>query len=188
VVRYTALALGDDWEVRASTEKGAFQRPGARVALVPSVQLMTTRWNLSKFVASFAIIAYPLKFPEADASQLEALRVTDLLWMAYAGPGVGNPVIRPAMDSHRGRPYRVPLYDYDGVPLDGDDAFADESRRDPRDFLHIEGQPEVTTVNDPGDELLYSVAANIRMSWLRSAAVTSTAPIVERVDTGAEIG
>lgn len=188
VARYSALALGPEWEVRLSTEKGTFQRPGAQVQQVPNVQMVTQRWSQAKFVAGYQIMCYPVAMPTADQSQLEALRVLDLLWVAFAGPGAGSPTIRRPVDSQRGLPFRVPLYNYDGIPLFGPAAFAAETARDPRDFLHMEGQPEVTVTPDPGDETLYSVAANIRMSWLRSAAVPSGQPTTGSVRVGAQNG
>lgn len=186
IARYSAIALGGDWEVRLSSELGTFNRPYARVTQVPSIQMLTPRWNLTKYIASYSIVAYPSQMADADASHIEALRVADLFWVALAGPGVGTPVIRAPADGSRGRPSRIPLYDYDGIALDGPQAFADETKRDSRDFLHMEGPPEVVVANDPDDETMYSVAANIRMSWLRSAAVPSTAPTLQSIEAGAQ--
>lgn len=183
VARYVAVAVGDDWEVRPSQERGVFNRPYARIAQVPSLQMVTQRWDVSKLLTTFNILLYPALGADADASHLEAMRVADVMWTAFAGPGVGSPVVRTPVDSHRGRPYRVPLYDYDGIAL-GEPA--DETRRDPRDFLHVEAAPEIQTFIDPQEERAYTLAANIRMSWLRSAAVPSGAPTVQTVTSGAQ--
>lgn len=184
VARYTALALGPDYQVRMSTEKGVFARPAARVVQLPSLQMLTARWNVAQLTASYNIVAWPMPGTSADASNLAALDAADKLWTAFAGPGVGSPTIRRPADSTRGHPYRIPLYDYDGIPLDGATAFAPESARDPRDFLHMEAPPEVQVLNDPDEETFFAVAANIRMSWVRWAAVPSAQPVLQRVDTG----
>jgi hypothetical protein len=187
VARYTSVALGPDYEVRMAQEKGTFNRPYARVVQVPNIQLVTQRWDRAKLIASYNIVAYPVPGVNADASLLAAMDVAEKLWLAFAGPGVGNPTMRRQVDSNmQGRPSRVPLYDYAGVPLDGPAAFVDETRRDPRDFMRVEGAPEVSPFADPDDERLFSVAANIRMSWMRFAAVPSSQPTVSDVPVGAD--
>lgn len=191
VARYTALALGDEWEVRLSSEKGVFNRPYARVAQVPSFSFIPQRLPVVKVLSSYQIVCFPAPGASADVSQLDALGVIDLLWTAFSGPGVqgpGAPAMRAPVDPTRPYTHRVPLYDYAGVPLDGPAAFVDETHRDPRDFLHVEAPPDISPFNDPADERLFSVAANIRMSWLRSAAVPSDAPTTVTVGVGVTNG
>lgn len=172
VKRYVALAVGPDWEVRLSSEKGVFARPYARVAQIPSFQFVPLRLPVVRILSSYQIVLYPTPGLSADESQLSALSAMDLLWNAFSGPGVGM-----------GRTERVPLYNYDGVALT---AGADESHRAAHDFMLVESPPSVTPYVDPANELLWSVAANIRMSWLRSAAVPSTARTTVRVGVGAQ--
>lgn len=187
LARYTALALGEEWEVRLSSEKGVFNRPYARVSQVPSFVFVPVRLPVVKVMSSYQIVCFPVPGREADESQLEVLRVVDLLWNAFSGSGVqglGAPAMRAPVDPHRPYTHRVPLYDYTGVPVSGPTAMVTESNRDPRDFMRVEGLPDVSPFADPADELLFSVAANIRMSWLRSAAVPSNAPATVSVGVG----
>lgn len=187
--RYVALALGPDWEVRLSSEKGTFNRPYARVALVPSMEFSTVRLPQTQIIASFTITALPVPGVTADESQVEAMRVADLLWSAFSGPGVqgvGKPAMRVPLDSNRPYTNRVPLYDYTGVPLTGASAAVDETARSPNDFLRVVSPPNVVPMPDPASELLWAIAANIRMSWLRSAAVPSTASTTTSVTSGAQ--
>jgi hypothetical protein len=173
--RYVALTF-PDFEVRMSSEKGTFARPSATVLMVPSMQLVSESWVTSRLQATFNVTVYPLQGPSPEASQAAALAVVDALWNAFSGPGVAL-----------GHPYRVPLYDYDGVPVSGPGAFADESARHYADYLKVEGPPEVTPVQNPDDELLWSVAANIRMSWLRPSLRPTDAPLVADVPSSGDI-
>lgn len=170
VKRYTALALGDAWEVRLSSEKGVFNRPFATVIQVPTLEYIVESPIRVKVQTVYQIGALPMPAATADLSQFTALDVAEQLFTAFGGPGVGM-----------GFPYRIPLYDYASTPTTGPDAFADEDDRDPRDYLKMEAPASLQVTQNPDDETLWSITANIRMSWLRSAAVPSTAAITANV-------
>jgi hypothetical protein len=73
--------------------------------------------------------------------------VTDDLWRLFVG---GE------------KPYRVPLYDYDGAGLfDGSDS------RNEHDYMRLV-DVNVTTVPDPADSRRPIVVADFRASWRRS--------------------
>jgi hypothetical protein len=170
VNRYIALALGPQWEVRLSSEKGTFNRPYARVIQVPSIELVIESWIASRMQAVYQIVCFPEVGQNADESQANMLEAVDLLWQAFGGQGVEG-----------GRIARVPLYDYYGIPLTGPEAFAVADDRKTYDFLKVEGAPSFVPTQDPDDELLWSVGCNITMSWLRSAVVPSTGNTAESV-------
>lgn len=170
VKRYVSLALGPDWEVRLSNEKGAFRRPFARVLLLPGITFPAQSFVVVKVIATMQIVAFPKRGVSPDASQLAAMDVVEQLWVAFGGPGVAE-----------GHIYRVPLYDYAGVPISGPDSGVDETHRQPHDYMRVEAPPSVDPNVDPDDDSLWSVTANIRMSWVRSAAVPSTAMTTDRV-------
>jgi hypothetical protein len=173
--RYVAIALGDDVEVRMSGEKGVFHRPFAKVTQVPSVQMTVESWHTAKIIAAYQVTVFPVRKDSADESQQEVQRLAERLWVAFGGPGVGTPTLSRVADPTRGFPMRIPLYDYEAIAVRGPAAFATEADRDPRDFMKLEAPPALQLTQNDDDELLWSIAANIRMSWLRSAAVPSTA-------------
>lgn len=174
--RYVALALGPQWEVRMATEKGTFNRPYARTIQVPSIEVVTEAFMRVRIQSAYQIVAFPEQGATAEDGLMNALAAVEALTTALA-PGVDM-----------GRTARIPLYDYAGIPLTGPDAAATETNRDPRDFMKLEGQADIVPYQDPDDDTLWSVAANIRMSWLRSAAVPSAAPMTVSVGVEASNG
>jgi len=61
-------------------------------------------------------------------------------------------------------PYRVPLYDYDGVPLDRPSDVRNE-----HDYLRLT-DVQLNRVPDPADEQRIIVVCDFRVSWLRPTA------------------
>jgi hypothetical protein len=168
--RYVSEALGVGWEVRLAAEKGTFNRPYAVVIQVPSIQYFVESWWTSRVQTVHQVMCYPAPGPSVADSLAGALEITESLWQAYAGPGIGL-----------GHIARIPLFDYAGVPLTGPSSGVVDTARNYNDFMKLEQSPNVTPYQDPNNELLYSVMANITMSWLRNAAVPSTGITVESV-------
>lgn len=81
-------------------------------------------------------------------------------------------------------PMRIPLYDYAGLP---DNVATNDVRRQRNDYLRIVEPPSVSRMVDEHDDLMWAVAANIRMSWRRSTAVTSDLPIIRSVNTSEDV-
>jgi hypothetical protein len=156
--RYVAAALGDAWEVRLSAEQGAFERPYARVRQVASATYILTGGRfLADVNQPFEIIAYPLRGDDPEDAILRAQTVEDALFRTFR------------VGAENGRPLRVPLYNYDGVPLNQPGMWV------PRGFMRVADlstQPFV----DPDDNKLYSVVCDVRLSWRRLAEPTSTGP------------
>lgn len=178
--RYLTLALGDTWELRLSGEEGAFSRPFARVGTAgPGT---TGGSALDRTVTQpFTVVCHPVEMALADDARLEAARVEELLWVAFnvgIDPALAGRVWHgwgPTASWRRAHPLRVPLYDYDGIPLT---APAVESDRD--HVARIVAEPSIEVVAGD-DELLLVVVANIRMSWSRSAAVLSSGVTLDNV-------
>lgn len=176
VNRHVAMAFGDAWEVRLSQQKGDFYRPFVRVTQMPTLTMNAESAVNIRLTSAYQVVAFPSSQSTVDDSQANALAAVDTMYQAFTGPGVG-----------KGRVYRVPLYDYTGIPYVGPEAFATENDRVYCDYLKVEGPPDITLNQDDDDDYLWSIAANIRMSWLRSAAVPSTGRTIVRVDAEAQV-
>jgi hypothetical protein len=184
--RYLALALGPGWEVRLSEEKGAFRRPFARISLVPSLAAETIGWRYSKLTGAWQIAAFPVRGASPDEAQMSALVVHDLLVVAFAGQGFDPGSWPFALDPTRGIPHRIPLFDYSQAAIRGAGAAVTQADRAPSDFMRVEGVPEVQVIQSEADERLFSLAANIRMSWTRSAAIPSSASTTKSFNVEAD--
>lgn len=75
-------------------------------------------------------------------------------------------------------PHRIPLYDYDGVPLDGPDSVS--YARGTRDFLRVVSCP-INRITDPEDDRYWLVTAEPRVTWRRTGRVPSGTQIVQSV-------
>lgn len=75
------------------------------------------------------------------------------------------------------QPSRIPLWDWDGVPLDE----TSEGRETP-DFLRVVDF-QTDEVRDPRDERRRAVVADIRMSWLRAGAIPYAGQVAEELRT-----
>lgn len=83
-----------------------------------------------------------------------------------------------------GAPLRVPLYDYDGVSVN---SGASDLLRPRGDFMRITEPPSLSRLSDDKDDLMWVVAANIRLSWRRSNVVTSALPIIRSVNISEDV-
>jgi hypothetical protein len=152
--RYVALGF-PGWEVRMPLEEGTFRRPSLYVKPVGAPAL-TGPAHAFDTGQRYTIYGYPPPGPTSPESleRAEACR-----WALIRLFRVGIPP---------GAPLRVPLYDYDGVPLDG----AAAGVRFDRDYLRAD-DPSVDLVQLPDDERLFTVTAEIRMSWRSEGRVAS---------------
>jgi hypothetical protein len=156
--RYTYEALGDSWEVRLLVEQGTFDRPGAQV-LEASPQQITGPQNAMDIIQSFSIHAFPEPGVSVVDSLLKAGEAEDCLVRAFR-MGIG--------EGHAGL---VPLYDYEAVPHNAGST----SRRAP-DYARILDL-SIRREQNPSDELLFTVAAEVRLGWRRNAALTSAGKV-----------
>lgn len=164
--RYVAEVLGPGWTVALEADRGEFAYPFARVQAVGD--LIPIGPALYADVSQpMSIQCYPEPALTATESQAAAAAVLDRLERSVSA-GFG-----------KGRPRRIPLYDFDGVPLH-ETSYA----RDPRDFLQVVDF-SARTLPDPEEARNVAVVADVRVRWRRPGGVPfgDTQP-VEEVRTG----
>jgi len=154
--RYVAIALGEEWEVRLQAEEGTFSRPAAIITDAPGGQTIDGPRRAMDIVQTFSINAFPVPGPSVMESLEAAAEVEETLVHAFR-VGVGE-----------GKAARVPLYDYDSVPVT--DGSTSRNRPDYARILDLSvGRPQ-----SPSDELLFTVTAEVRLGWRRNADVPLT--------------
>jgi hypothetical protein len=177
--KYVARVLGPEWEVRLAWEEGLYRRPfcrvgwaGPEVTIGPAHHVDVTR--------PFNLLCHPAEKGTSREATLEAGRVADLLAVgirlrgtAWDEPGdPGDPSSAPVRAV--GRPNRIPLWDWTGVPFN-----ATVAQRFDRDYLRV-ADFSVSVIDDPADELRRAVACDLRLRWRRRGEVAS-GPVLERV-------
>lgn len=160
--RYTALVLGNTWEVRLWGEEGKFHLPFAYVARVPGgTTTEGSAYHGGRVTASFAIHCHPVPGNRVEESILVAGDVEHALNIGFRFQGVDL-----------GRPMRVPLYDYDGIPLGAGsnirhalvDPGSDGVNGVHGDYMRV-ASFGTNLLPDPEDDRRIAVVADIRLSW-----------------------
>jgi hypothetical protein len=161
--RYVAIALGDAWEVRLSREEGAFERPFARVWQVAGTTYPLTggKW-LADMVQPFVISTYPPRGATPDDALLSAQAVENTLYRAFR-VGVGD-----------GKPLRVPLCNYTGVPHDQPGVW------NPPVYMRV-NDLSTQPFPDPDDNKLWTVVCDVRLAWRRVAYTIPDSPAFKGV-------
>jgi hypothetical protein len=152
VKKHVALVLGDDWEVRLWSDDVKSSFPMARVAVTGPVAY-NGHPIYPDATMPLSVYCYDEPLDNVQEGITRAMMVEDALFRAFRGyEGLGAPE-------------RVPLYDYDGVPLEGVDSGSDE--RWASDYLRIL-DCSVSHVHDPTDDRFIVVAADVRTTWRRA--------------------
>lgn len=179
LIRYVALALGDEWEVRPTGGSLAdeFARPFCRVGAATVATTTPIGARQTETRQTFSIVAFPTVAATPEASELEAARVENLLTIAFVRG------IDPALSARgRAHPLRVPLFDYSGVawgqPV-GDDARLGVAR--------VIEPPTASSAADPADARVFVVALDVRLSWTQSIAEPLTGELVQAVPSHGEV-
>lgn len=164
--RYVAETLGDAWEVALEADRGEIDPPFVRV--IPAGDVVRTgspRW--AELVQPFTIDAYPVPAATSPESEQNAAGVIDQLERALS-VGVG-----------KGRPLRIPLYDFDGISLE-ETSYA----RADTDFLQVL-DVSIRRLPDPEDARNIAVVADVRLRWRRAGRLPfdSVEQVVENVLT-----
>ena len=187
--RYAALMLGSPpWNVRIGRVRVSDdQRPVAVVD--PSGPLTTpfartgtlTQGDVQK-ARTLTIMAYPELAATAQQAELAAEELAELLTAGFERGLVtdGTPA------RMIGGPFRVPVYDFAGVAIVGSAA----ERAGPAEpYMHAnvsESGFSVRALQDAMDELRYSVAVTVPLTWWRSGRERPSAPTVTSIPpTGA---
>lgn len=161
--RHVWTALGDDYEVRIEGEEGAFVRPFARVITANEAEFADTTRFLTTMVQPYAIYVYPPAGLDAQDARLIAAATEEDIYQAFK-VGIAD-----------GRPDRLPLYDYDGVPTTEGVVGRGQS-----DFARVTNLT-VGPMRDPTDNRLYTVVVNLRLRWNRTTEPVRGGRVVEDV-------
>jgi hypothetical protein len=155
--RYGALVLGDTWEIHEAAEEGTTARPMVLVRPTAGQQI-SGPFHTMEIIQPFALYAYPAAGETPYESLHAASEAEELLVTAFRIGGVGA-----------GRPGRMPLYDFDASgPDEGSDA-----RQQPDYARVLDFSTERMQATE--DDLLWTVVAEVRLGWLRSALLASEA-------------
>lgn len=150
--RYVALVLGDDWEVRLWGDDVNPGSPFAKVGLAgPTVYSGPAPYVDA--VLPMVVNCYPTPNDLVEVGIIAALEVEDLLFLGF----------RKGVDL--GRSCRIPLYDYDGVPVEGVGSASDV--RFEHDYMRVTDF-SVDRLHDPTDDRLIVVVADVRVTWRRA--------------------
>jgi hypothetical protein len=181
--RYVAQMLGSPpWSVRIQRTRVADdQRPVAVVEesaplLTPFARAATiTQGDVQKSQA-YSIVCYPVLEADASESRQEAGRVRSLLDAGFSRGLVTD----DTPPKNIGAPFAFPIYDFAGVPVVGP-AAARKGPDTPYQHALIDRAFNVRAIQDPEDELRFTVVATVTASWWQPGRVRPPAPIAARL-------
>jgi hypothetical protein len=168
--RHAALVLGDDWnDVRPAEQEGTFDRPFALVERVGSANYSGSA-QLRDVSAGFTISCYPRTDEDPDEAMRHSLLCEERLEDGFNSNIYGH-----------GDVFRVPLYDYSGVPFN-----QSSERRGHCDYLRVTSFA-INRIRDAEDQRLWLVAVDLRMGYRRLGRVpyggrTATRVYVSEMD------
>lgn len=173
--RYISQTLGSPpWKVRLQRTRVADdQRPVAIVesgpVATPQARAAVNQGDVQK-QQTFTVVAYPSIGGDAESSSELARQVVTLL-DAGISRGLVTDDVPPVLI---GAPFRIPVYDFAGVPITG------PGRGGPTvPYMHanVDLTGNVRPVQDALDELRYTVVMTLRLSWWAGGRIPPTAPI-----------
>lgn len=174
--RFAALALGaPPWKVRLQrTRVSDDERPVAvidpGVLATPHSRAGTVRQGDVQKQQTFTIVCYPPVATTAAVASEEARKLTYRLDASFSRGLVTDDV--PPVNI--GAPWRIPVYTFEGVPIEGADRAGSP---DPYMHANVDETFTVRVVQDPLDELRYTVVATLRMTWWQGGRVRPDAPL-----------
>lgn len=168
---YVYEVLGEPWEVRLWAERGEVTSWLAVVKRVgPTLQAGTSR--LTDLTQPLVVYAYPEPQPTVEESLVLASGVEQALLDGFGSRG-----------AVLGRPRRIPLWDYDGVPATG--VAAKSEVRYPSDFLRVV-DCGAAQFPDDDDPRRIAVTCDLRISWRRTGRLPYGDRTVRSVTTQVE--
>lgn len=175
--RYVAAVFGKPWVVR--TERQPVRDDDREVIVIePASGVTTGRHRVSipqggvEKIMAFSAMAYPALMTTSRESRHEAQRVADLLDGVFTLGLVEE--LREGVQTNLGAPFRVPVWDYDGVSVTGRDRAGPD---DPYGLAWV-SDLSVRAVQDPVDSLRFTVACDLRLGWLQAGRAALTGPEV----------
>jgi hypothetical protein len=192
---WTVACLGSPpWIVRPQRQD--MPREGRPAVVVESASPpLPTRARVSvpqgnvEWVQAFSIMAYPAPGETPAQSRLEADRVAALLTHAVVHGMVEMVEVPPAdpgddptmVERQYSPPLRIPLFDYAGVPVEGEGR---AGPTEPYDWMWVDDPAGAQAVQDPLDHLLFTVPLDLRLSWESTGRVSPSAPIAASMPGG----
>lgn len=175
-VRLHRARVADDERPVAVLEPGLLGTPQAREGGFDQGDVQKSQ--------TITVMMYPAVQDTASASAELARQITNLMDAGFSR-GLVTDDVPP---KNIGGPYRLPVYDFAGVPLEGEDRAGPD---DP--YMHarvLRAGFTVRAIQDPLDELRYSIAATIPLTWWMGGRIPPTAPIAVGVPGawGGEVG
>lgn len=150
--RYASEVLGAEWEVRLWADDVKSEQPLARVAVTGQVAYSGPA-IYADAVMPMAVYCYPVPVESVQVGLVNAMTVENVLFTGFR-KGVAN-----------GRSARIPLYDYDGVPVEGIDSGSNV--RYAHDYMRVTDL-QIGHIHDPTDDRFIVVTADVRVTWRRA--------------------
>lgn len=163
-VRMQRTRVSDDERPVAIVEQGIMTTPYARAGMQADYQ-----GDVQK-MAPFTVVCYPELGDTAAVSGETAQQLADLLDAGF-GRGLVTDDVPPV---YIGGAYRVPIYDFAGVPLTGADR---AGPTDPYMHANVDEAFSVRPIQDALDELRYTVTCSLRVTWWAGGLITPSAPL-----------
>lgn len=177
--RQIAIVLSEPWKVR--TERQPVTPDERPVCVVEAASGVTTgKSRVSKDqgpvekLQAYSAMAYPEIADTARESRVEAYRVQQLLDDTFTHGLVEG---EGAATVNIGAPFRIPVFDYAGVPVTGRNR---QGPADPYGYAWI-ASLSVRAIQDTEDPLRWTVTCDMRLSWEAGGRVGPSAPIVKAV-------
>jgi len=175
--RYVAFVLVQPWIVR--TERQPVTPDERQVCVIePASGVTTGRHRVSipagsvEKLMAFSAMAYPELGETASESRAEAQRIATVLDDAFTNGLVDE---ADGVTTNLASPFRVPIFDFDGVPVKG------KSRAGPSDPYGYAWLADlsVRTIQDTLDHLRFTVTCDLRLSWEQGGRILPSAPIAK---------
>lgn len=161
LARYMSRSFGDEWEVTFMQDEGTFKRPGIRI--VPATTVATGSSHTAELIMPVVVYAYPAEGDTIEDGFDNAMAAKEQLWQTFF------------IGVEEGRPMRVPLYDFDGTPIDEGSIL----RRYP-DFMRVL-DCSIQHTQAPEDETKWTAFAEIRLGWRRAALLPSGTRLAQQL-------
>lgn len=177
--RYLLLTLDDDWTVRLERREVADDARPVGVVQTGALSVLRARESIPQgeveSLLPITISFYPA-VPVAPDKPKEGDPPFDVNRQAdFAADALKSRLERLFLHGmtvttdnedgskrHWAGPFRVPLWDYDGIPLTGPDRAGPE---DPHDVLWVQRESlSVNAIQDPEDDTRYAVVAEFRVT------------------------
>lgn len=175
VKKYVAELVLPAYEVRLTSEEGAWERPFVRVAWSTPMGLRTLGKTQVECRRTLNLVVWPLEDAAPDVAKITAEGVVERMTVAFA-MGLHTPSYRAS--SNRAHPRRIPIYDYAGIA-----ANKLATVRAATDFASIVEEPDVGDIEDPNTENSRLIVVNLRLRWTRSVGVATPGAAVVGVKT-----